>query len=71
MDGLNTRNYVVVLGDWNARVGGGEVEGVVGKYGIPGENESGERPLDLCVEQVLVIRNSFFFFLSFQEERDK
>ena len=31
--GLSTRNYVVVLGDLNARVGDGELEGVVGKYG--------------------------------------
>ena len=61
VDGLSTRNYVVVLGDLNARVVDGEVEGVVGKYGVPGENESGERPLDMCVEQVLVIGNSFFF----------
>ena len=60
MDGLRTRNYVVVLGDLNARVGDGEVEGVVGKYGVPGENESGERLLDMCVEQELVIGNSFF-----------
>ena len=60
MDGLSTRNYVVVLGDLNARVGDGEVEGVVGKYGAPGENESGERLLDMCVEQELVIGNSFF-----------
>ncbi|XP_068221044.1 organic cation transporter-like protein [Palaemon carinicauda] len=27
-------------------VGAGEVEGVIGKYGVPGENESGERLLD-------------------------
>ena len=60
MDGLSTRNYVVVLGDLNARVGDGEVEGVAGKYGVPGENESGERLLDMCVEQELVIGNSFF-----------
>ena len=39
----STRNYVVVLGDLNARVGDGEVEGVLGKYGVPRENESGER----------------------------
>ena len=44
----------------NARVGDGEVEGVVGKYGVPGENESGERLLDMCVEQELTIGNSFF-----------
>ena len=60
MNGLSTRNYVVVLGDLNARVHDGGVEGVVGEYGVPGENESGERLLDTCVEQELVITNSFF-----------
>ena len=43
VDGLSTRNYVVVLGELNAGVGDEEVEGVVGNYGVPGENESGER----------------------------
>ena len=57
MEGVN---YVVLLGDLNARVGDVEVEGVVGKYGVPGENESGERLLDMCVEQELAIGNSFF-----------
>ena len=66
VDGLSTKNYVVALGDLNARVGDGEVEGVVGKHGVPGENESGERLLDMCVEQELVIGNSFF-----HEERNK
>ena len=61
MDGLSTRNYVVVLGGLNARVGDGELEGVVVKYGVSGENESGERLLDMCVEQELAIGNSFFF----------
>ena len=49
-----------MLDDLNARVGDGEVEGVVGKYGVPGVNESGERLLDMCVEQELVIGNSCF-----------
>ena len=50
--GLSTRNYVVVLGDLNARVGDVEVEGVVGKYGVPGENESGERLRYVCGTRV-------------------
>ena len=54
-----------MLSDLNARVGDGELEGVVGKYGVSGENESGERLLDVCVEQELAIRKFF------QEERDK
>ena len=49
VDGLSTRNYVVVYGDLNARVGDGEVEGVVWKSGVPGKNESGERLIDMCV----------------------
>ena len=52
VDGLSTRNYVVVLDGLNARVGDGEVEGVVGKYGVPGENENGERLLDVCGARV-------------------
>ena len=52
VDGLRTRNYVVVSDDLNARVGDGEVEGVIGKYGAPGENESGERLLDVCGARV-------------------
>ena len=60
VDGLSTRNYVVVFGDLNARVGDGELEGVVGKYGVSSENESGERLLDMCVEQELLIGNRFF-----------
>ena len=65
MDGLSTRNYVVVLVDLNAGVGDGELEGVVGKYGVSGENESGERLLDMCGAKV-GYRKQFF-----QEERDK
>ena len=49
----------------NARVGDGEVEGVVGKYGVPGENESGERLLDVCGARVDNRKQLF------QEERDK
>ena len=60
VDGLSTRNYVVVLGNLNARVSDGELKGVVGKYGVSGENESGERLLDMHVEQELAIGNSFF-----------
>ena len=60
VDGLSTRNSVVVLGDLSARVGDGELEGVVGKYGVSSENASGERLLDMYVEQELAIGNSFF-----------
>lgn len=51
---------VVVMGDLNARVGDGGMDGVIGRYGVPGTNESGEYLVGLCVEQELVIGNTWF-----------
>ena len=36
---------VVVLGDLNAGVGNEVIAGIVGRHGVPGRNESGERLL--------------------------
>ena len=57
---LGRSNNVVVLGDLNARVGDEEIEGVVGKYGVPERNESGESLLNMCLENELVVGNSLF-----------
>ena len=46
---------VVVLGDFNARVGNEVIEGIVGRHGVAGRNESGERLLGMCAEQELVV----------------
>ena len=51
---------MVVLGDLNARVGNEVIEGIVGRHGVTGRNESGERLLEMCAEQKLVVGNSWF-----------
>ena len=51
---------VVLLGDLNARVGDTVVEGVVGMYGVPGRNDSGERMIGMCMEREMVIGNTYF-----------
>ena len=51
---------VVVLGDLNVRMGNEVIEGIVGRHGVPGGNESGERLLEMCAEQELVVGNSWF-----------
>ena len=51
---------MVVLGDLNARVGNEVIEGIVGRHGVPGRNESGERLLEMCADQELVVGNSWF-----------
>ena len=51
---------VVVRGDLNTRVGNEVIEEIVGRHGVPGRNESGERLLEKCKEQELVVGNSWF-----------
>ena len=51
---------MVALGDLYARVGNELIEGIVGWHGVPGRNESGERLLEMCAEQELVVGNSWF-----------
>ena len=36
------------------------IDGIVGQHGVPGRNESGERLLEMCAEQELVVGNSWF-----------
>ena len=50
---------MAVLGDLNARVGN-EFMGIVGQHRVPRRNESGERLLEMCAEQELVVGNSWF-----------
>ena len=49
-----------MLEDLNARVGNKLIEGIVGQHGMPGRNESGERLLEMCAEQELVVGNRWF-----------
>ena len=51
---------MVVLGDLNARVGNVAIERIVGRHRVPGRNESGERLLEMCAGQELVVGNSWF-----------
>ena len=49
-----------ILGDWNANVGSQETSGVAGKFGLGVQNEAGQRLIELCQENALVIANTFF-----------
>ena len=51
---------VFLLGDLNARIGEGEIEGMIGKIGVPRVNGSGERLIGMCSELGLLIGNKFF-----------
>ena len=44
--------------DWNAKVGSQELPGVTGKFGLGIKNEAGQRLIEFCQENALVIANT-------------
>ena len=50
----------LVIGDWNAKVGSQEISGVTGKFGPGVQNEAGQRLIEFCQENALVIANTLF-----------
>ena len=49
-----------ITGDWNAKVGSQETPGVTGKFGLGVRNEAGQRLVEFCQENALVIANILF-----------
>ena len=49
-----------IIGDWNAKVGSQETPGVTGKFGLGIQNEAGQRLIEFCQENALVITNTLF-----------
>ena len=54
------KDILFILGDWNAKVGSRETPGVKGKFGLGVKNETGQRLIEFCQENALVIANILF-----------
>ena len=54
------KDVLFIIGDWNAKVGSQETPGVTGKFGLRMRNEAGQRLIEFCQENALVIANSLF-----------
>ena len=48
-------HVVFIIDDWNAKVGSQKIPGVTGKFGLGIQNEAGQRLIELCQENALVI----------------
>ena len=58
---LRPKKYVLFTrGDWNAKVGIQEIPGVAGKFCLGLQNEAGQRLIEFCQENALVIVNTIF-----------
>ena len=54
------KDVLFIIGDWSTKVGSQEIPGVTGKFGLGVQNESGQRLIEFCQENALVIANSLF-----------
>ena len=52
------KDFLFTIGDWNAKVGNQEIPGVTGKFGLGVQNEAGQRLIEFCQENALVIANT-------------
>ena len=54
------KDVLFIIGDWNAKVGSQETLGAMGKFVHGVENEAGQRLVEFCQENELVIANTLF-----------
>ena len=53
-------DVLFIIGDWNAKVGSKDTPGVTGKFGLGIRNEAGQRLIEFCQVNSLVIANTLF-----------
>ena len=54
------KDVLFIIGDWNAKGGSQEIPEVTGKLGLGVQNETGQRLIEFCQENTLVIANTLF-----------
>ena len=54
------KDILFIIGDWNAKVGSQETPGVTGKFSLRVQNAAGQRLIEFCQENALVIANTLF-----------
>ena len=53
-------DVLFITGDWSTKVGGQEIPGVTGNFGLGVQNKAGHRLTEYCQENALVIANTLF-----------
>ena len=54
------KDVLFIIGDWNAKVGSQETPGVTGRFGLGVQKEAGQRVIEFCQENALVIAKTLF-----------
>ena len=54
------KDVLFIIGDWNAKAGSQETPRVTGRCGLGVQNEAGQRLIEFCQENALVVANTLF-----------
>jgi len=54
------KDVLFIVGDWHAKAGTQETPRVIGKFGLGVRNEAGQRLIEFCQENALLIANTLF-----------
>ena len=60
LERTSKKDVIFTIGDWNAKVGSQETPGITGKFGLGVQNEAGQRLIEFCQENTLIIANTLF-----------
>ena len=54
------KDVLFIIGEWNAKEGRQETPRITGKFGLGIRNEAGQRLIEFCQKNALVIANTLF-----------
>ena len=54
------KRYIIIIKDWNAKVGSQEIPGVTGKFDLGVQNQTVQRLAEFCQDNALVLVNTLF-----------
>ena len=54
------KDVLFIIGDWNAKGGSQEIQGVKVKFPLGIQNEAGQKLTEFCQEKAMVIANTLF-----------
>ena len=54
------KDVLFIIGDWNTKVGSQAIPEVTGKFELGVQNEAGQRLIEFCQDNALVIANTLF-----------
>ena len=54
------KDVLFIIGDWNAEIGSKETPRITGRFCLGVQNEAGQRLMEFCQENALIIANTLF-----------